>query len=198
MDSSTPPLQNMPGDQPTVGDDQQTLMQAQSLSQLAADKPVSSALAQPVSSGSPEQGPIQTSAGQAESQDDIVQPAKQEVAAAPVQSTGEAEKIELKHSTPEISVEKSVEHVVEKSPDTDKPTIPDAVKAVGVTHSGPGVVVDENAFNIHAMPMTYEEAVVQEKQHPKLNDSKHWMAELVEYVWRKIDPQYGKTKGVKK
>lgn len=151
---------------------------------------------QPIS-GHPEQAPIQVSSTQ-EASEEMVQPARQEVSNGPVaQQNTEVQEIEVQPSHPEVRVEQSVEHVVEKSPDTEKPTIPDAVKAIGVTHSGPGVPVDENIFNVKTLPMTYEQAVIEEKQHPKLNDSKHWLAELVKYVWRKLDPSYGKSKGVK-
>lgn len=171
-----------------------------SMSELAQKSVVQSVPTQQQISGHPEQGPIQSGPAQAEdNEDDVVQPARQEVSVQPAgPQTAEVGEIEVTPSIPEVSVEKSVEHVVEKSPDMDKPKLPEAVKAAGVTHSGPGIPVDENVFNIKTMPMTYEDAKLEEKQHPKLNDSKHWLAELIMYVWRKLDPDINKKKEVKK
>lgn len=198
MDPSTSPVQSTP--------DAQVLGRAQppaatvpsgNMSQFVPHHVVQSIPTPQQISGHPEQAPIQSGIVQEASEEDV-QPVQQEVSNSPVtQQSAEGQAIEVQPSLPEVKVEQSVEHVVEKSPDTEKPTIPDAVKAIGVTHSGPGVPVDENIFNVKTLPMTYEQAVIEEKQHPKLNDSKHWLAELVKYVWRKIDPSYGKSRGVK-
>lgn len=146
----------------------------------------------------PEQGPVQTAIAPTENTEDkIIQPAQQEVSVKPVQQVAEVDEVEIKPSTPELTVEQSVEHVVEKAPDMDKPKISQDLKAVGVTHSGPGVPVDTNSFNVSSLPLTFDQAIAEEKQHPRMNDSKHWLAELVIYVWRKIDPTYGKQKGAK-
>lgn len=155
---------------------------------------------QNISGGSPEQGPIQSSNGSESSQEnaeDDIQPAKQEVSTKPANQAVEQQQIEVSPATPEVAIEQSIEHVVEKSPDVDKPKLSEAVKAVGVTHSGPGIPLDENAFQVKTLPMTFEQALAEEKSHPKLDDSKHWLAELVLYVWRKIDPKKGKQKGEK-
>lgn len=140
----------------------------------------------------PEQEPVST-ASSLEDQEEERRPARQEVATKPAQSTAEVQ-IEVKPATPELTVEKSVESIIEKTPEVDKPKLSEVVKAAGVTHSGPGIPIDQNAFNVKSLPMTFEQAVIEEKQHPKLNDSKHWIAELVMYVWKKLDPTHGKTK----
>jgi hypothetical protein len=202
MDTSTSPVQNTPNAQPSVGRAQPpaAAVSAGSLTQLATDPGSFAAPAsQNISGGSPEQGPIQSSAPVENSQDDRDEedaPARQEVSTRPVGQVVE-QQIEVSPSVPEIAIEKSIEHVVEKAPDIEKPKLSEAVKAVGVTHSGPGVPVDENVFLVKTLPMTFEQALVEEKAHPKMNDSKHWLAELVLYVWRKIDPKKGKEKGEK-
>lgn len=191
MDPSASSAQNAQNQSTALGRVQQPVpVQAGTMSQQPAP-------AQQTISVHPEQGPVQTTAPNESTEDEIVHPAQQEVSVKPVQQAAEVDEIEMKPSTPEVTVEQSVEHVVEKSLDMDKPKLPAEVKAVGVTHSGPGVPVDTNNFNVKSMPMTYEQAIIEEKQHPKLNDSKHWLAELIVYVWRKLDPTYGKQKGEK-
>jgi hypothetical protein len=134
-------------------------------------------------SAHPEHAPIQSDTASENAANEILQP------------SNEAQKIEAQPTVPEVAIEKNIEHVVEKSPDTEKPQLSEAVKAAGVTLSGPGIPVDENVFGVKSLPMTYEEAVVQDKQ-TTMKDSKHWLAELVMYVWRKLDPTLGK-KGAK-
>ncbi len=202
MDPSTSPAQGVPSaQQPVIGRAQPptATVQPGSMSELASGASLPSAQPEQISSGSPEQGPIQTSvvSESTEHSEEDVQSARQEVQTKSAPASVEVQQIEVAPSMPEVAIEKSVEAIVEKAPDTEKPMIPDAVKAVGVTHSGPGVPIDENVFHVKSLPMTFEEAVAQEKQHPKLNDSKHWLAELVLYVWRKIDPSKGKKKGEK-
>ena len=193
MDTSTSTQQNQTPQVQPVTQTPPVVTPPSSLADLV-NKPVTS---QQQISGNPEQGPIQSSsvAENTVADDEVVQPAKQEVTNKPAQQTLEAQQVEVQPTVPEIAVEKSVEHVVEKSVDTEKPKLTAAVKAAGVTLSGPGIPVDENAFGVKSLPMTYEEAVIQDKQ-TRMNDSKHWLAELVMYVWHKIDPTIGK-KGVK-
>lgn len=191
MDPSASSAQSAPNQSMAANKLQQPVpVQAGTMSQQSAPTP------QPISVH-PEQGPVQTATPSESTEDEIVQPAQQEVSVKPVQQTAEVDAIEMKPSTPEVSVEQSVEQVIEKSPDMDRPKLSNDLKAIGVTHSGPGVPVDTNNWNVKSLPMTFEQAVAEEKQHPRLNDSKHWLAELVLYVWRKIDPTYGKQKGAK-
>jgi hypothetical protein len=186
MDTSTPTQQNQTP--PTVA--------PTSLTDLAVKPTASTSQAPQSFSGHPEQAPIQSGSASENADDEVVQPAKQEVSTSPSQPATEGQKIEVQPTVPEVAIEKNIEHVVEKSPDTEKPQLSQAVKAAGVTLSGPGIPVDENVFGVKSLPMTYEEALVQDKQ-TKMKDSKHWLAELVMYVWRKLDPTIGKKKGVK-
>lgn len=155
---------------------------------------------QPIS-GHAEHGPIQTAAVTETPQDpqeeDSVKPASQEVGSPTAPQQKEVQKVEVAPSVPEVSIEKSVENVIEKSPDVEKPDIPQEVKAVGVTHSGPGIPVSENTFAVKTLPMTYQQAAIIDKQ-TSLKESRHWLSELVMYVWRKLDPTIAKKGGVNK
>ena len=147
-------------------------------------------------SGHPEQGPIQTVAPEApQGNEEVVQPAKQENSAqtAP-QAAPELQQVEIQSSIPEVKVEQSVEGVVEKSPNMENPELPEVVKQAGVTFSGPGIPVEENVFAVQTMPVTYEQAVAEEKA-TKIKDSKHWLMAKIIYIWRKLNPNIGK-KGV--
>lgn len=102
--------------------------------------------------------------------------------------------VELQPAVPEFpasSVE--VEKVIERSPDTEKPDIPQAIQNV-LTHSGPGVI-DVTQINIEKvkLPVNYPAAVAEVKQTP-LHDSKHWLMGMTAYIWRKIRPGIEKRK----
>lgn len=129
--------------------------------------------------------------------EDEIQPAKQETKTQVVQqgAAAEVQDIEVRPSIPEVTIEKSVESVIEKSPDQEKPDIK-AIEDAGVTHSGPGIIAVEstNTLGIPKMPQTYQQAAVEEKE-TKLHDSKHWLSGLIKYIWRKVNPKLGK-KGV--
>ncbi|MGH9857867.1 MAG: hypothetical protein ACRD4B_08490 [Acidobacteriota bacterium] len=92
-----------------------------------------------------------------------------------------------------------VDKVVEKSPDQETPNIPKVVQQAGVTHSGPGLVmdaIDENVWGVSKMPISYQQAALEEHQ-TKMKESKHWLMATVMYVWRKLNPQYGTKEGAK-
>ncbi|HWY79426.1 MAG TPA: hypothetical protein VNW29_03645, partial [Candidatus Sulfotelmatobacter sp.] len=82
--------------------------------------------------------------------------------------------------------------IIERSPDQEKPEIPQEVKDAGVTHSGPGVIdVEQNDFGVKKMPaVTFPQAIEEEKR-TKLHDSKHWYMAMVMYIWRKLNPKMG-------
>lgn len=124
-----------------------------------------------------------------------VQSARQEVPTTPEQQNVEAQadtETQIAVESAEQSAE--IEKFVEASPDVETPDIPKEVQKAGVTHSGPGMIIDENSFGVTAMPMTYEQAAEEEKQ-TKFKDSRHWLLAQIMYVWRKLNPQYGKMKG---
>lgn len=115
------------------------------------------------------------------------------------------ETVDLQPADNEPVIDASVEQVVEKSSPQEKPVLPEAVKQAGVTHSGPGVIPDkikvvpktlqvpENKFGITAMPISYDQALLEEKQ-TSFKSSKHWLMGVYEYVWRKINPMIGRSK----
>ena len=109
-----------------------------------------------------------------------------------------AAKAESKFSTEQAPVteqgaESAVENFVEQSPAAEEPAIAPDVKKAGVTHSGPGLIVDvdENVLGIKKMPMTYADAAEAEKK-AKFKDSKHWLMAHIMYIWRKINPNSNK------
>ncbi len=135
-----------------------------------------------------------------ENDEEEIKPASQETKTQVMQQGGveaqEVQEVEVQPSIPEAKIEKSVENVVEKAPDQEKPVIPQVVKDAGVTHSGPGMItVEENTFGVTTLPKTYQQAALEEKQ-TKIKDSKHWLLATLMYVWRKLNPNLGK-KGAK-
>jgi hypothetical protein len=113
---------------------------------------------------------------------------------------GEEEAVDVEPSAPEVSASAEsaeVERVVEKTPDVE-PKITPELKKVGVTHSGPGIIPDEikvseNNFGIKKLPVSFEQAALEEKK-TKLHDSKHWFSAMMMYIWRRLNPQLGKAK----
>ncbi len=132
-------------------------------------------------------------------EEDEVKSAPQETKTQVVGQQGggiEEEVAEIRPSVPEISASPEVEKVIEKSSDQEKPEIPKVLQDAGVTHSGPGIPVDvdvkQNSFGVKKLPITYQQAAVEEKV-TKLHDSKHWLMGTVMYIWRKLHPKLGKN-----
>lgn len=122
----------------------------------------------------------------------------QETQTQAVQHRGaDAEEVaEIGPSTPEFSASPEVENIVEASPNQEKPDLSKAVQDAGVTHSGPGVIdVAQNDFGVKKLPMTYQQAAVDEKK-TEFKESKHWFSALIMYIWRKLNPDVGKEKKV--
>ena len=112
-------------------------------------------------------------------------PATITVAKSADENAEEVVDVEVQPSIPEAKIEASVENVVEKSADQEKPEIPKEVQKV-VTHSGPGVIdVTENTFGVAKMPVTYQQAKVEEKK-TGIKESKHWFMAMIMYIWRKL------------
>ena len=144
-----------------------------------------------------EAGPVATAPEFTETDEEEIKPASQESKNQASQPSSEAEPqaVEVQPSIPEAKIEQSVENIIEKAPDQEKPAIPQVVKDAGVTHSGPGMInVEENTFGISTLPKTYAQAAAEEKK-TKVKDSKHWLVATIMYVWRKLNPKIGK-KGV--
>ena len=127
---------------------------------------------------------------------------KESAPAVIAQETGSEEQaVSVETANIEPKIDASVEHMVEKSPDREKPELSEAVQQAGVTHSGPGIIPDkiivqeipDNKFGITALAVPYEQAALEEKKAP-FKSSKHWLMGIYEYVWRKINPDLGRKK----
>ncbi len=82
-------------------------------------------------------------------------------------------------------VEKELEALVEKSPDTEKPEIPKEVQAAGVTHAKENTPMPQIASGTKSLPMSFQDALATQKKY-KWRNSITWFASLVMYHWKKI------------
>ncbi|HSW48511.1 MAG TPA: hypothetical protein VLG67_05530, partial [Candidatus Saccharimonadales bacterium] len=82
-------------------------------------------------------------------------------------------------------VEKEIEMLVEKSPDTEKPKIPQVVKNVGVEHAKADIPMPAIQSGKSVLPMSYEEAEFTRKKY-KWKDSLAWLSDLIVYHWKKL------------
>ncbi|HSW87676.1 MAG TPA: hypothetical protein VLG12_00765 [Candidatus Saccharimonadales bacterium] len=82
-------------------------------------------------------------------------------------------------------VEKEIEMLVEKSPDTEKPKIPQVVKNAGVEHAKADIPMPAIQNGKSALPMSYEEAEFTRKKY-KWKDSLAWLSDLIVYHWKKL------------
>ncbi len=107
------------------------------------------------------------------------------------QSAGfdEQEVAQIQPAVPEVVTSSpEVEKFVEITP-PDVPKLSEEIKNAGVTHSGLGIIdVSQANFAPAKIPVTYERAVVEEKQ-TQLHDSKHWLMGKIMYIWRKLNPK---------
>ncbi len=88
-------------------------------------------------------------------------------------------------------VEKELEALVEKSPDTEKPDIPKEVKDAGVEHAKEDTPMPALSSGAVPLPMSYKEAEqVRNKNKYKWyfwRKSLTWFASLIIYHWKKIN-----------
>jgi hypothetical protein len=81
--------------------------------------------------------------------------------------------------------------------------IPEQEEAVSATENTPQVAPPGQTASYlppaavqlpsQPLPMSYTEAVAQEKQ-TKLEDSSHWLAKLMQFLWKRADPAVDKQK----
>jgi hypothetical protein len=83
-------------------------------------------------------------------------------------------------------LEKELESIVEKSPDVEKPQIPDEAKQAGLTHAKESTPMPVVSSGNIVLPMTYEEAKLTRKKY-RWRDSISWFTALVMYHWKKIN-----------
>lgn len=217
MDSSISAAQNM---QPAQTSDQpenntqapsgislsQNSQQSASQAQSASSVPQATQQKTQISVGNVEEGAtaiIAESPDADEDDEDELQVAPQETKNSVIGQGAMAgiddEIVEIRPSVPEFAASSpEVEKIIEKTPDQEKPVIPQEVKDMGVTHSGPGVIdIQQNTFGITKLPVPFEVAATQEKT-TKLHDSKHWLMGMIMYIWRKVNPKLGTKEGMTK
>lgn len=85
----------------------------------------------------------------------------------------------------EKEVEKELEALVEKSPDTEKPDIPKDVQAIGVKHAGADIPHPVAPSGSVVLPMTFDEAN-NNYNKKQWKNSISWFAGLIIYHWKKI------------
>lgn len=85
----------------------------------------------------------------------------------------------------EKEVEKELEAIIEKSPNTEKPDIPKEAQDAGVTHSGADIPHPAAPSGSVVLPMTFEEAKTKYDKY-KWRNSVSWFAGLIVYHWKKL------------
>lgn len=85
----------------------------------------------------------------------------------------------------EKAVERKIEEIVEESPDTEKPKLPEEVKKAGVELAKESAPMPSGPSGKVVLPMTYEEAVVARKTY-KWRDSISWLASVILYHFKKL------------
>jgi hypothetical protein len=83
-------------------------------------------------------------------------------------------------------LEKELESIVEKSPDVEKPQIPEEAKQAGLTHAKESTPMPVVSSSNIVLPMTYEEAKLTRKKY-KWRDSVSWFTALIMYHWKKMN-----------
>lgn len=96
----------------------------------------------------------------------------------------------VKMTEPEIireeeKVERELETIIEKTPDTEKPEIPKEVQNAGVTLAKEAIPMPAGPTGSVVLPMTYQEAELTNKNY-KWKDSVSWLASLIMYHWKKL------------
>ncbi len=84
-------------------------------------------------------------------------------------------------------VEKEIEAMVEKTPDSEKPKLSSEVKAAGVEHAKEDTPMPPLPTGVKPLPMSYDEAQsIRKKYKLILKDSVAWLSTLIMYHWKKI------------
>lgn len=109
----------------------------------------------------------------------VTQAVPQEIAQSSTEVMGPA--------VPEIEIPQELKSIVTRTPDAQNYSIPASLQNYGVKHTIPQVAVPENKYQIHTLPLPYEEVVAKEKAF-QYKDSMKWLSAKVHYFWRKINP----------
>jgi hypothetical protein len=83
-------------------------------------------------------------------------------------------------------LEKELNSIVEKSPDLEKPKIPEEAKQAGLTHAKENTPMPVVSSGNIILPMTYEEAKLTRKKY-RWRDSVSWFTTLIMYHWKKMN-----------
>lgn len=85
----------------------------------------------------------------------------------------------------EGKIEKELEALVEKTPDMEKPKIPEEAKKSGLDHAKADTPMPPVVVGVKPLPMSYDEAEFTRKKN-KWKDSVAWFAAVVMYHWKKL------------
>lgn len=85
----------------------------------------------------------------------------------------------------EIEIAGEIEAMVEASPDSEKPKIPEDVKAAGVEHAKEDTPMPPIQIGVKPLPMSFDEAEFTRKKY-KWKDSISWLSDLIIYHWKKL------------
>lgn len=85
----------------------------------------------------------------------------------------------------EGKIEKELEALVEKTPDLEKPKIPEEAKKAGLEHAKADTPMPPVVSGVKPLPMSYDEAEFTRKKY-KWKDSVAWFAAVVMYHWKKL------------
>ena len=100
---------------------------------------------------------------------------------------------EIRNEEKEVSAE--LETFIEKSPNSEKPKIPDEALEAGMEHSGEDKDMPPLQTGPGALPMSYEEAqFISKKNRFHWKNSVAWFARIIQYHWKKINFNNKKSK----
>lgn len=85
----------------------------------------------------------------------------------------------------EGKIEKELEALVEKTPDLEKPKIPEEAKKAGLEHAKADTPMPPIVSGVKPLPMSYDEAEFTRKKY-KWKDSVAWFAAVIMYHWKKL------------
>lgn len=94
----------------------------------------------------------------------------------------------LRSSHPEVKVPQELEHIVEKGEDASLDEADKRLEELGVQLSSDSTSSSLNSPANIQLPMTYDQALVKQKRS-KVKDSIAWLAALIMYQWKKINPK---------
>ncbi len=96
-----------------------------------------------------------------------------------------AESLEISHApTPEVNIPEKLGHVIEAGPDGKELTLSKEVSAALATPTKEPMPEIRTPTGVIRLPKTYAQAL-HEKNITKIDDSPHWLAAVIMYLWKK-------------